>query len=55
MVLGVTGSPGSGKSTLTDALIATLRARGQRVAATTRRAIAAATSAFASCGPSLET
>lgn len=32
VVLGVTGSPGSGKSTLTDALIGTLRARGQRVA-----------------------
>ena len=32
VVLGVTGSPGSGKSTLTDALIAQLRARGQRVA-----------------------
>ncbi|GGR69752.1 LAO/AO transport system kinase [Deinococcus seoulensis] len=32
VVLGVTGSPGSGKSTLTDALIAHLRARGQRVA-----------------------
>ncbi|WP_291429457.1 methylmalonyl Co-A mutase-associated GTPase MeaB [Deinococcus sp.] len=32
VVLGVTGSPGSGKSTLTDALIATLRARGSRVA-----------------------
>ncbi|GGK86734.1 methylmalonyl Co-A mutase-associated GTPase MeaB [Deinococcus radiotolerans] len=32
VVLGVTGSPGSGKSTLTDALIAFLRARGQRVA-----------------------
>ncbi len=32
VVLGITGSPGSGKSTLTDALIATLRARGQRVA-----------------------
>ncbi|AAF11302.1 methylmalonyl Co-A mutase-associated GTPase MeaB [Deinococcus radiodurans] len=31
-VLGVTGSPGSGKSTLTDALIAELRARGERVA-----------------------
>ncbi|WP_309571017.1 methylmalonyl Co-A mutase-associated GTPase MeaB [Deinococcus sp.] len=30
--LGVTGSPGSGKSTLTDALIATLREQGQRVA-----------------------
>ena len=32
VVLGVTGSPGSGKSTLTDALIHDLRARGQRVA-----------------------
>lgn len=32
VVLGVTGSPGSGKSTLTDALIGELRARGQRVA-----------------------
>ena len=32
VVLGITGSPGSGKSTLTDALIAELRARGQRVA-----------------------
>ncbi|MFC4637161.1 methylmalonyl Co-A mutase-associated GTPase MeaB [Deinococcus hohokamensis] len=32
VVLGVTGSPGSGKSTLTDALIGALRARGQRVA-----------------------
>lgn len=32
VVVGVTGSPGSGKSTLTDALIAGLRARGQRVA-----------------------
>lgn len=32
VVLGVTGSPGSGKSTLTDALIQELRARGQRVA-----------------------
>ncbi|PNY82244.1 methylmalonyl Co-A mutase-associated GTPase MeaB [Deinococcus koreensis] len=32
VVLGVTGSPGSGKSTLVDALIARLRARGQRVA-----------------------
>ncbi|GGK15191.1 LAO/AO transport system kinase [Deinococcus malanensis] len=32
VVVGVTGSPGSGKSTLTDALIAALRARGQRVA-----------------------
>ncbi|WP_295815771.1 methylmalonyl Co-A mutase-associated GTPase MeaB [uncultured Deinococcus sp.] len=32
VVLGVTGSPGSGKSTLTDVLIAQLRARGQRVA-----------------------
>ncbi|ACO46356.1 methylmalonyl Co-A mutase-associated GTPase MeaB [Deinococcus deserti] len=32
VVVGVTGSPGSGKSTLTDSLIAALRARGQRVA-----------------------
>ena len=32
VVLGVTGSPGSGKSTLTDALIHELRSRGQRVA-----------------------
>lgn len=32
VVLGVTGSPGSGKSTLTDALIHELRLRGQRVA-----------------------
>jgi len=32
VVLGVTGSPGSGKSTLTDALIVSLRAQGQRVA-----------------------
>ncbi|WP_083847277.1 methylmalonyl Co-A mutase-associated GTPase MeaB [Deinococcus gobiensis] len=32
VVLGVTGSPGSGKSTLVDALIAELRARGERVA-----------------------
>ncbi|MDO4247241.1 MAG: methylmalonyl Co-A mutase-associated GTPase MeaB [Deinococcus sp.] len=32
VVLGVTGSPGSGKSTLTDALIAALRGRGRRVA-----------------------
>lgn len=32
VVVGVTGSPGSGKSTLTDALIAELRGRGQRVA-----------------------
>ncbi|WP_135230210.1 methylmalonyl Co-A mutase-associated GTPase MeaB [Deinococcus fonticola] len=32
VVVGVTGSPGSGKSTLTDALIAELRAREKRVA-----------------------
>ena len=32
IVLGITGSPGSGKSTLTDALIAHLRGMGQRVA-----------------------
>lgn len=32
VVLGITGSPGSGKSTLTDALIAELRAQGKRVA-----------------------
>ena len=32
VVVGVTGSPGSGKSTLTDALIAELRGRGKRVA-----------------------
>ena len=32
VVLGVTGSPGSGKSTLVDALIGQLRARGLRVA-----------------------
>ncbi len=32
VVLGITGSPGSGKSTLTDALIAHLRGLGQRVA-----------------------
>lgn len=32
IVLGVTGSPGSGKSTLTDALIAQLRGQGKRVA-----------------------
>lgn len=32
VVLGITGSPGSGKSTLSDALITALRARGQRVA-----------------------
>ncbi|SMB94608.1 methylmalonyl Co-A mutase-associated GTPase MeaB [Deinococcus hopiensis] len=32
VVLGVTGSPGSGKSTLTDALIAHLREEGKRVA-----------------------
>nr|WP_221276907.1 methylmalonyl Co-A mutase-associated GTPase MeaB [Deinobacterium chartae] len=31
-VVGITGSPGSGKSTLTDALIAQLRAAGQTVA-----------------------
>ncbi len=31
-VVGVTGSPGSGKSTLTDALIITARAQGKRVA-----------------------
>lgn len=30
-VVGVTGSPGSGKSTLVDALIAEVRSRGQRV------------------------
>jgi len=30
-VLGVTGNPGAGKSTLVDRLIATYRARGQRV------------------------
>ncbi|HVY47360.1 MAG TPA: methylmalonyl Co-A mutase-associated GTPase MeaB, partial [Minicystis sp.] len=30
--IGVTGNPGAGKSTLTDRLIAALRARGQRVA-----------------------
>ena len=30
-VLGVTGPPGSGKSTLTDMLIRDLRSRGQRV------------------------
>jgi LAO/AO transport system kinase len=32
IVLGITGSPGSGKSTLTDALISHLRGLGQRVA-----------------------
>lgn len=32
VVLGMTGSPGSGKSTLTDALIAHLRGQGKRVA-----------------------
>ncbi|MEF2278716.1 methylmalonyl Co-A mutase-associated GTPase MeaB [Deinococcus sp. YIM 134068] len=32
VVLGVTGSPGSGKSTLTDGLITHLRAEGKRVA-----------------------
>lgn len=31
VVLGVTGSPGSGKSTITDSLIGLLRERGQRV------------------------
>ncbi len=31
-VVGITGSPGSGKSTLTDHLIETLRARGETVA-----------------------
>ncbi len=31
VVLGITGSPGSGKSTLTDALMAGLRAQGKRV------------------------
>ena len=30
--VGITGSPGSGKSTLTNSLIATLRAEGERVA-----------------------
>lgn len=30
-VVGITGSPGAGKSTLTDGLIAELRARGRRV------------------------
>ena len=32
VVLGITGSPGVGKSTTTNALISALRARGQRVA-----------------------
>ncbi|MDV6373439.1 methylmalonyl Co-A mutase-associated GTPase MeaB [Deinococcus arenicola] len=32
VVLGITGSPGSGKSTLSDALITELRAQGKRVA-----------------------
>lgn len=32
MVVGVTGAPGAGKSTLVDALVADLRASGQRVA-----------------------
>jgi LAO/AO transport system kinase len=31
-VLGVTGNPGAGKSTLTDRLVSAFRARGQRVA-----------------------
>lgn len=31
-VIGITGAPGAGKSTLTDGLIAACRARGQRVA-----------------------
>lgn len=31
-IIGVTGTPGAGKSTLTDGLIAEFRARGQRVA-----------------------
>ncbi|HVB52134.1 MAG TPA: methylmalonyl Co-A mutase-associated GTPase MeaB [Acidimicrobiales bacterium] len=31
-VLGLTGAPGSGKSTLVDALVASARARGERVA-----------------------
>ncbi|MFA5568816.1 MAG: methylmalonyl Co-A mutase-associated GTPase MeaB, partial [Trueperaceae bacterium] len=30
-VVGITGSPGSGKSTLTDGLIAVARAQGRRV------------------------
>ena len=30
-VIGITGSPGAGKSTLTDALVSDFRARGQRV------------------------
>src|SRR5690606_21183135 len=31
-IVGITGSPGAGKSTLTDAVIALLRAQGKRVA-----------------------
>ena len=31
-VVGITGTPGAGKSTLVDALVASLRGRGQRVA-----------------------
>lgn len=31
VILGITGSPGSGKSTITDSLIGLLRERGQRV------------------------